>query len=125
MFKKMFILGCGLFMIAALVYAAGYIINVEVVEDAQVIRVEVSVDNEGTYVGCSFYTPYGREDIKPEFVTGKDVAVFKFPSNARSYEVALWREKHRFGSGPDPDNAWGRENGYYLWNEIDRKKGDI
>lgn len=124
MLRKIFISGLSLLLIATLVYAAGSILNVSVNDKNQTLSVEVSVDNQGAWLGCSIYANR-RKDFEPFFVVGKDSRVFKIPSGATSYEVALWRKRYDKGEGPDKDNAWGRANGYYLWEELDRKTGSF
>lgn len=89
--------------------------------DSGELSVRVSIDSEGCYVGCSFYLSDGsRVDMDAEFAVGNDTIHFSIPDGAYKAEVALWREKYKLGEGPDPDNGWAKENGYYLWDEIDR-----
>lgn len=85
-------------------------------------KVKVYVDNKGGWLGCSFYTSCGRVDIKARRVVGEDVIIFKIPDGAYRCEVALWRQCWNTGKGPDPDNAWGKINGYYLWEELSRDR---
>lgn len=125
MLRKIFISGLLLLVVSSLVYAAGSIVNVSVDKKEQTLIVEVSVDNKGAYLGCSIYTSRGRQDRDARFITGDDMARYKFPSDSTRYEVALWREKYKTGTGPDPDNAWGKINGYYLWNQLDRREGSL
>ncbi len=85
------------------------------------IRVMANVP-KGGYVGCSYWVADKRTDLPAQHIVGKDVIFFDVPLNAKC-EVALWKEKYSLGKGPDPDNAWAKKNGYYLYGELDRKKG--
>lgn len=107
-------------MLAGLAYAGG---NVTIASyNREEIKVKVSVDNKGGWVGCSFYTSQGRIDTEARQVVGEDALVFKIPEGAYKCEVALWRQRWDSGKGPDPKNAWGKINGYYLWEELSRDR---
>lgn len=124
MLRKIFLAGVGFLTITASIFAAAYIADVSVKNN--VLIVKVSVDNEGAWLGCSINTSAGRRhDLEPLFVVGEDARSFLIPAGAAAYEVALWRKRYEKGAGPDKDNAWGRANGYYLWEELDRKTGSF
>lgn len=95
------------------------IVSVDVVTDEGQIGVRVRCDSGG-WLGCSVYTRDGRVDLYPEYLVEIDTIFFELPSRAYKVVVALWEEKYDYGEGPDPDNPWAEENGYYLWGELDR-----
>lgn len=121
MFRKVVILVALTTMFAGLAYAGGRIVNLSYNRDE--VRVKVSVDNQGAWLGCSFYTSQGRIDVEAKQVVGEDTVVFAIPEGADKCEVALWRERWNSGDrdGPDPENAWGKVNGYYLWDKLGRE----
>lgn len=119
--RTMLILSIFLISSVIISWAGGSILSLSEM-DSDELRVYVDVDNEGCYVGCSFYTPSGRVDMYPEYIVGKDIVFFSIPDDAFKAEVALWRNKYKYGAGPDPYNGWAKENGYYLWNELDRDR---
>lgn len=121
MLKKFLFISIGIiFLTNALAYAGGRIISTSYTRDE--VRVKVSVDNKGGWLGCSFYTSQGRIDLEAKQVVGEDIGVFAIPEGAYKCEVALWRERWNSDDpdGPDPENAWGKVNGYYLWYELGR-----
>jgi len=119
MFRKVVFLVALTAMFAGLAYAGGRIVNLSYNRDE--VRVKVSVDNKGGWLGCSFYTSQGRIDLEAKQVVGEDTVVFAIPEGAYKCEVALWRERWNSGEGPDPENAWGKVNGYYLWDPLGRE----
>jgi len=60
--------------------------------------------------------------LEPEHVVGHDAVHFNVPAGI-GYTVVLWKEKYNYQEGPDPHNPWGREIGYYMVGELDRKSG--
>jgi len=122
MFKKVTLFVLAILALAVFVYAGGSITGVFAQKNGD-LRIDVSVDDVGAYLGCSVYTKSGRIDAPAKFVVGDDIVIIGLPEDAVAYEVALWRKKYDFGKGPDPYNGWAKTNGYYLWDEMDRKKG--
>lgn len=120
MLRKILLISVGIILsVSTFVYAGGKIVTYSY--NRQEVKVKISVDNEGAYLGCSFFTNSGRQDLPARFVVGEDVVVYEIPPGTYRCEIALWRESYNSGEGPDPDNAWGLKNGYYLWGELDRK----
>lgn len=119
MLKKVAVLTILMIALSISVFAAARFVSISY--NREEVKVKVSVDSQGAWVGCSFYTPDGRIDAEAKQVVGDDIVTFGIPEGASKCEVALWRERWNNGEGPDPANAWGEINGYYLWNEISRE----
>lgn len=119
MLRRILVISVGIvFLASTLVYAGGRIVSLSY--NREEVRIKISVDNKGGWLGCSFFTSHGREYLDAKYVVGEDVVVYTIPHGAYKCEVALYRENWNRGDGPDPENAWGIKNGYYLWNVLSR-----
>lgn len=126
MMKKLIFVFISFFIGMSAICANGYIRDVVVDDQTDVLRVTVSVGQKGAYSRCIFYTSDKRKVEKgPIFVVGNETLVFIIPPKAQAYQVGLWREKYKYRTGPDINNLFAKVHGYYLWGKLDEERGKI
>ena len=91
-------------------------------------RIEVSFTcEEPCWLGCTIWLQLDRwekvVDLPPAQVLGTQtvtIGTLEYARNMKKFAVALWKEKYKSGQGPDPSNAAGKKNGFYMYGLLDR-----
>ena len=126
MIKRIFFVFLSLFLVTNAFCVNGYIRDVVVDNQNDVLSVKVDVGPKGAYSRCIFYTSDGRKlEEGPIYVIGEETMVFVIPPKSKAYQVGLWREKYKYRTGPDLYNIFAKVHGYYLWGKIDEERGAI
>lgn len=87
------------------------------------IKATVVGHDSNDWAGCTV----GNEDLPAKSIgTSRETVEWETRGNTGDdYTIALWDKKYGYGEGPDPDNSWGRKNGYYMYEELDRVEGKV
>ena len=87
------------------------------------IKATVTGHDSDDWVGCSV----GDTDLpaKPIGTSRETIEWDTRGNTGDNYTIALWDGQYNSGEGPEPQNSWGRKNGYYMSGELDRVEGKV